>query len=139
MARAPPRRLKRRHRFKTERSPIHRWSPSDEFAATSAGLIRKRKSRRSVVTTMMAIVDMPTMMPIGPIVRLLRIFGVVALIDAEHAFHAADDAANRRADDGADRASDTVTLIEAMSGAFGNALSLYGYRHSKRCETRDAN
>src|SRR5664280_3475934 len=121
MARAPPRRLKRRHRFKTERSPIHRWSPSDEFAATSAGLIRKRKSRRSVVTTMMAIVDMPTMMPI---VRLLRIFGVVALIDAEHAFHAADDAANRRADDGADRASHTLSLIEAMSGASGNALSL---------------
>src|ERR1035437_7735169 len=130
MARAPPRRLKRRHRFKTERSPIHRWSPSDEFAATSAGLIRKRKSGRSVVTTMMAI---------GPIVRLLRIFGVVALIVAEYAFHAADDAANRRADDGADRASDKVTLIEAMSGASGNALSLYGYRHSKRCETRDAN
>ena len=139
MARAPPRRLKRRHRFKTERSPIHRWSPSDEFAATSAGLIRKRKSRRSVVTTMMAIVDMPTMMPIGPIVRLLRIFGVVALIDAEHAFHAADDAADRSADDSADWASDAVAFIKAMSGASGNALSLYGYRHSKRCETRDAN
>src|SRR5450830_293560 len=131
MARAPPRRLKRRHRFKTERSPIHRWSPSDEFAATSAGLIRKRKSRRSVVTTMMAIVDMPTMMPIGPIVRLLRIFGVVALIDAEHAFHAADDSA--------DWASDAVAFIKAMSGASGNALSLCGERHGERCETCAAN
>ena len=88
---------------------------------------------------MMAIVDMPTMMPIGPIVRLLRIFGVVALIDAEHAFHAADDAADRSADDSADWASDAVAFIKAMSGASGNALSLCGERHGERCETCAAN
>ena len=87
---------------------------------------------------MTAMMAMPPVVPVNH--RPLRaVTHVIAMIDAEDAFHAADDAANRRADDGADRASDKVTLIEAMSGASGNALSLYGYRHSKRCETRDAN
>jgi hypothetical protein len=56
------------------------------------------------------------MMPIGSVMRVVRIFRVVALIDAEYSFHATNDAADRSADDSADWASDAVAFIKAMSG-----------------------
>jgi len=87
----------------------------------------------------MTVADMSMMMPIGSVMRVVRIFRVVALIDAEYSFHATNDAADRSADDSADWASDAVAFIKAMSGASGNALSLCGERHGERCETCAAN
>ena len=88
---------------------------------------------------MMPIADMSMLMLIGLVVRVVRIFRVVSLIDAEHSFHATNDAANRCADDGTDRAGDAAAFIIAMNGASGNALSLCGNRHGERCETCAAN
>jgi hypothetical protein len=79
------------------------------------------------------------MMPIISVMRMDRIFSVVAVVDAEHPFYAANGAADRSADDGTDWPCDAVSFMEAMSSPSGNALSLYGYRHSKRCKTRNSN
>ena len=68
----------------------------------------------------MTVADMSMMMPIGSVMRVVRIFRVVALIDAEYSFHATNDAADRSADDSSDWASDAVAFIKAMSGASGN-------------------
>jgi hypothetical protein len=77
----------------------------------------------------MAVVMMAT--PMVPVDRR-RLADVIALIDAEYAFDAADHAADRGSDHRADRAGDAVALIEAMSGATGDALRLDGERHSER-------
>src|ERR1035441_8095936 len=66
---------------------------------------------------------MPT--PMVPVAR--RLTHVVALVEAEHAF------------DAADHAGDAIALIEAMRGAAGNALRLRGERHGEHCEKRAAN
>ena len=76
----------------------------------------------------------------APMVPIDRCFiHIVALIDAEHAFDAADHAADRCADDRADRAGDAVALMETMRGAAGNALRLGGKRHSERRDKRTGN
>jgi hypothetical protein len=49
---------------------------------------------------------------------------LVAGANAEQALDTPDDAADRRADDGTDRACDAKALIRAMDEAAGNALSL---------------
>src|SRR5450830_663083 len=64
---------------------------------------------------------------------------MIAMIDAEDAFHAADDTADCCANHRADRASDAVALIEAMRSAAGNALCLCGERHRKRYEKQAGN
>jgi hypothetical protein len=77
-----------------------------------------------------------TVMPMVPMmpVSYRPLAHVVALIEAEHAFGAAGHTANRGADHRADWTGDTVALIEAMSGAAGNALRLCGERHRKHRE-----
>ena len=77
---------------------------------------------------------MPTMVPVAR-----RLTHVVALVNAEHTFDAADHAADRGAEYGADRSGDAIALIEAMRGAAGNALRLRGERHGEHCEKRAAN
>lgn len=64
---------------------------------------------------------------------------IVALIDAEHAFDAADHAADRGANDRADRTGDAVALMETMRGAAGDALRLGGKRHGERRDKRTGN
>jgi hypothetical protein len=65
---------------------------------------------------MTAMMAMPPVVPVNH--RPLRaVTHVIAMIDAEDAFHAADDAAHCCANHRADRASDAVALIEAMRSA----------------------
>ena len=45
-------------------------------------------------------------------------------IDAQHAFDPADHAANRRADDGADRTGTAISLVRAVGDAAGDTLRL---------------
>lgn len=57
---------------------------------------------------------------------------VVAPIDTKDAFDAADDATDRTADNGADRAGDPATFRDAVGDTARNALSLRGDR-SRQC------
>lgn len=84
----------------------------------------------------MAITDMVDMSVMAVIWVFFR---VVPLIDPEHAFHAADSAADSGANHRSDRAGDAVTLMEPVHGASGNPLCLCGERHSERSDTRAAN
>lgn len=84
----------------------------------------------------MAITDMVDMSVMAVIWVLFR---VVALIDSEYAFHAANSATNSGANHRSDRAGDAVALMEAVHGASGNPLCLCGERHSERSDTRAAN
>ena len=70
---------------------------------------------------------------------LLWIFDVVALVDSKHSFYTSDDTTDRGADDGTDRASDTVAFMKAVNCTTGNALSLGGQRQGKRRKARAAN
>src|SRR6202051_5023527 len=86
---------------------------------------------------------MPAMVPIVAAVmprsRLYRIISdVVAPIEAEHAFDAADHAADGRADDCADRTGDTVAFMKTMRGAARYALGLRGDRQGERKQARAA-
>lgn len=65
--------------------------------------------------------------------RAVRI-GRVDRADAEQPFDAADNAANRAADDASDRPRSVVADIGAMSNAVRDALSLRRERHSQCCE-----
>ena len=56
--------------------------------------------------------------------RLLKLHGSAMLVDTEHAFDAADHAADRRPDDRADRTRDPVALVKSMRRAARNALRL---------------
>lgn len=78
------------------------------------------------------------MMPMVAVTRDVR-SGVIALVDAQHAFDAADNSADCRADDGADRAGNAVALVKAVNGSAGNALGLCGERHGERREARAGN
>ena len=70
----------------------------------------------------------------------LRLIRNILLIDAEHAFNAANDSADRAADDGADRAGNAIALKETMSGTSGNAgFRVRGHRHGEQCEKGSAN
>jgi hypothetical protein len=90
------------------------------------------------MVAMMAMMAMPRVVPINH-GRRRAVTHVIATIDAEDAFHAADDAADCCADHCADRASDAIALIEAMRGAAGNALRLCGERHRKRYDSHAGN
>ena len=79
------------------------------------------------------------MMPIGHIVGLLWIFGVVALVDSKHSFDTSDDTTDRGTDDGTDWACDAVAFMKAMNCASGNALSLGGQRQGEHRKARTAN
>lgn len=81
---------------------------------------------------------MPPLMPVSHR-PLGTVAHVIAMINAEDAFHAADDAADCCANHRADRASDTVALIEAMRSTAGNALCLCGEWHRKRREKKAGN
>jgi hypothetical protein len=63
----------------------------------------------------------------------------IPLVDAEHAFHAADDTADCTADDRAERTGDAITFVEAVSSATGHAtrslLRLCGEWKSEGRET----
>lgn len=65
--------------------------------------------------------------------RRLRV-GSVGRLDAEQALDAADDTADRAADDGPDRSRGLATLIDTMRDAAGNTLRL---RRERRSERRD--
>jgi hypothetical protein len=64
--------------------------------------------------------------PVNDLRRRLAIGGA----DAEQALDAPDHAADRRADDGADRARDPVAFIRTMDETAGNALRLRRERES---------
>ena len=57
----------------------------------------------------------------------------MALIDAEHAFDAADHAADRRPDHCADRARDQVAFVQSVRRAARNALRLRRHRKREHC------
>src|SRR6185369_6094147 len=63
-----------------------------------------------------------------------RIGDAVRMVDAEHAFDAADHAADRGADHRADRAGDAVALLKPVRGSARNALRLRGQRRRDACE-----
>src|ERR1039457_1013424 len=110
---------------------------TDQCPAQAPGIDLKLgfSACQSHMTAMMA---MPPVVPVNH--RPLRaVTHVIAMIDAEDAFHAADDAADCCANHRADRASDAVALIEAMRSAAGNALCLCGERHRKRYEKQAGN
>jgi hypothetical protein len=87
--------------------------------------------------------DVPVMMMIDRAIGYrfrLRLIGNILLIDAEHAFNAADHSTDRAADDGADRAGNAIALKETMSGSSGNAgFRVRSHRHSEQCEKSPAN
>jgi hypothetical protein len=93
---------------------------------------------KSAVVAIVPMMAIAVMIAIVVHDRLVAVFHI-ARTDAEHAFHAADDATHRGSDDRADRAGDTVAFIEAVHGATGNALRLCGERHGERsgeCEAQ---
>src|SRR5674476_232335 len=111
------------------------WTDQCPAQATGIDLKLGFSACQSHMTAMMA---MPPVVPVNH--RPLRaVTHVIAMIDAEDAFHAADDAADCCANHRADRASDAVALIEAMRSAAGNALCLCGERHRKRYEKQAGN
>src|SRR5674476_317255 len=111
------------------------WTDQCPAQATGIDLKLGFSACQSHMTAMMA---MPPVVPVNH--RPLRaVTPVIAMIDAEDAFHAADDAADCCANHRADRASDAVALIEAMRSAAGNALCLCGERHRKRYEKQAGN
>ena len=79
--------------------------------------------------------DMCMVPPMRSVMPGVRSLHVVALIDAEHAFHATNGAADRSPDDGTDRTGDAIAFIKAVNGASGNALRLCGERHGEDGET----
>src|SRR5665811_1705406 len=86
---------------------------TDQCPAQAPGIDLKLgfSACQSHMTAMMA---MPPVVPVNH--RPLRaVTHVIAMIDAEDAFHAADEAADCCANHRADRASDAVALIEALS------------------------
>ena len=78
-------------------------------------------------------IRMPHSMPVAIRVRPAVRIGGIARRDAEQAFNAADNAANRTADHCPDRPSRVVADISAMCDAVRNALRLRRERHGKRC------
>jgi hypothetical protein len=70
----------------------------------------------------------------APIDRARLGVGCVAVIDAEHALDAADRAADRSTNYGADGTGDAAAFMKAMRGAAGNALRLRGERECERCK-----
>jgi hypothetical protein len=84
------------------------------------------------------IVPMMAMAMIRPSGAYHRLFAIVhiLMIDAEHAFHAADDTADRGSHDGADRTGNAVAFMKAVRGAPGNSLRLCGERHGERSKAR---
>jgi hypothetical protein len=60
--------------------------------------------------------------------------GRVAMIDAEHAFDAADHAADGGSDHRADRTRDAPALVKSMSRATRHALRLRRHRRAGKCE-----
>jgi hypothetical protein len=98
---------------------------------------RLRRLAGAARHSVMMVMPVMPVTPMMPVVR--RLTHVVALVEAEHTFNAADHAADRGTNHGADRAGDAVTLIEAMRGAAGDALRLCGERYGEHCEKRAAN
>ena len=94
-----------------------------EAASTNAG----RLPRRLPVTN--AAIRMSR--PISVAIHARRLLRVAAIpgIDAEQGFHAANDAADRAANDGPDGPRAPVALIHPVRDAAGNALSLGCQRH----------
>ena len=64
---------------------------------------------------------------------------VVALIGTERAFDAADHAAHRGANHGADRAGDAIAFMKAMLGAARDALRMGRERHEECGNKRASN
>src|SRR5204863_43606 len=60
--------------------------------------------------------------------------GRAALVDAERALDAADHAADRGADDCADRPGDAVAFMKSIRGPARDALRLRGHRRREQCE-----
>jgi hypothetical protein len=71
-----------------------------------------------------------------PTVRTRRLVHAraIVLVDAQHAFDAADDAAYCGTDHRADRTCDASALMEAMRGTSWHALRLCRDRKRDRCE-----
>jgi hypothetical protein len=85
-------------------------------------------------------VVMSVVPPMPAVPRPVGIFVVIALIDAEHAFHATDRAADGGADNSADRPRDATTFIETVGSTSRNAtFGLCGGGHRQRRETCSAN
>jgi hypothetical protein len=74
-----------------------------------------------VVVVVMAIVPVVAIVVVIDDRRRRGLVLSVALVDAEDAFHAADDATDCAADDRAERTGDAIAFIEAMSSPAGHA------------------
>jgi hypothetical protein len=59
---------------------------------------------------------------------------VIDTISSQHALNSANDTADRRTDNGADRTSAAVALIRAMGEAAGNSLRLGSNRYRNDCK-----
>src|SRR3569833_300706 len=99
-----------------------------------------RAFERNVAASVMAAV-MANVMPDVPrgvtVHDRLRPHLFRARVDAEDAVDAAGDAADNGADNGADGAGHPVALMEAVSGAGGNALRLRGERQRREARCGD--
>src|SRR5262245_17331701 len=58
----------------------------------------------------------------------------VSMVDAEHAFHASDDAADGAAHHRTDRAGAAAPFVHPVRDASGHALRMGGDRHETRCQ-----
>jgi hypothetical protein len=76
---------------------------------------------------------LPPAATIGALRLSHRLIAIIARLHAEETLDAADDAANRRADDGAHRTCDPPAFTCAVRDTAWNALSLSCER---RCEAR---
>jgi hypothetical protein len=74
-----------------------------------------------VVVVVVTIVPVVVIVMVNYHRRRFRLVLGITLVHAEHAFHAADHAANCAADDRAERTGNAVTFVKAVSGPTGNA------------------
>jgi hypothetical protein len=103
-------------------------APSAIAKMPGAGAGHFAFSADAVRRSAMVVVVMAVMVPVVPIVRAvdwsgrrrLLVLGV-ALVHAEHAFHAPDHTTDRAPDDGAERTGNAVAFVKAVGGATRNA------------------